>query len=83
MLPVASPALLSDHVEALIKEARAQAKILRGGAKREARAKSVVVVIPLGDAVKSLLVGEQMYRLDKLDQILVCLYQLKSRSDLS
>ena len=63
--------VLSDHVEALIKEARAQAKILREDAEREARATAVVAVRPFGDANESLLAGGQKYRLEKPDQISV------------
>ena len=70
-LPIALPSLLSDHVEALIKEARYQAKILREDAETEARATAVVAVRPFGDAEKLLLAWGQKYRLDKPDHLLV------------
>ena len=44
-----------DHVQALIKEARDQAKMLMEDAEREAREKYVVTVRPFGDADKYLL----------------------------
>ena len=45
----------------MIKEARAQAKILREGAEREVIATYVVAVRPLGDAAESLLaVGSEV-----------------------
>ena len=53
-----------DYVEALVKEARAQAKMLREDADREAIATAVVVVRPFGDAEESLLSGGQKYRLE-------------------
>ena len=67
--PIDSPELLSDHVEALIKEARYQAKTLREDTDREAIATYVVVVIPFGDANESLLLGGKKYRLEKPNQI--------------
>ena len=48
MLLITAPALLSDCVEALIKEARAHTKMLREDAEREARATDVVAVRPFG-----------------------------------
>ena len=45
------------HVQALIKEARDQAKMLMEDAEREAREKYVVTVRPFGDADKYLLAG--------------------------
>ena len=71
MLSIALPALLSDYVKALIKEAMDQAKMLREDAEREARASAVVAVKPFGDADGSLLAGGQKYRLEKPDQISV------------
>ena len=65
------PEKLSDHVEALIKEARAQEKMLREDAEMEARVTAEVVVRPFGDADELLLVGGHMYRLRKPDQISV------------
>ena len=60
-LPIVTLALLFYHVEAMIKEARAQAKILREGAEREVIATYVVAVRPLGDAAESLLaVGSEV-----------------------
>ena len=55
--PVALQALLTNHVEALIKDSRDQTKMLRGGDEREARATDVVAVRPFGDAEESLLAG--------------------------
>ena len=49
------PALLSNHVEALIKEARAQAKMLREDDERDARVTAVVEVRPSGDSDELLL----------------------------
>ena len=49
-LLIAPPALLSGHVELLIKEARDQANVLREDVEREARATAVVAVKPFGDA---------------------------------
>ena len=56
-LPIAPPELLSDHVEALIKEARYQAKILREDDEREARKTDVVGVRPFMYSDKSFLTG--------------------------
>ena len=49
-LPIALPALLSNHVEAMIKEAMSQEFFLRGGAEREERVIDVVAVRTFGDA---------------------------------
>ena len=69
------------HVEALIKEARAQAKILREDAESEVIATDTVAVRPFGDADKSLLAGGggRKYRLDKPGQISVRLRVEHSR----
>ena len=48
-LPIAPPALLSNHVEVMIKESRDQVKTLREDAKMEARATDVVAVKLFGD----------------------------------
>ena len=50
-------ALLSNNVEAMVKTARYQEKLLREDAEREAREIAVVVVSPFVDADKSLLAG--------------------------
>ena len=55
MLPIASPALLSDQVEVLIKESRSQANFMREDAEREVIAAAVVAARPFEDADKSLL----------------------------
>ena len=68
---IAPPLLLPDHVKALIKEARDQAKFLRGDAEMEARVTAVVAVRPFGGADKLLLAWGQKYRLEKPDQVLV------------
>ena len=70
-LPITAPALLSNHVEALIREARAQAKMLRYNAEREARATAVVVVRPFRDSDKSFLAWGQKYRLGNPYQALM------------
>ena len=57
-LPIAPPSLLSDHVEALIKAARYQGKMLKEDDEREARATAVVIMRTFGDADKSFLAGE-------------------------
>ena len=44
---------------------------MKGNAEREARVTAVVETRPFGDADESLLLGGQMYRLDKLVQISV------------
>ena len=49
-LPISPLALMFYHVEALIKKARAQAKILREDAEREVIATDAVAVRPFGDA---------------------------------
>ena len=72
MLLITAPALLSDCVEALIKEeARAHTKMLREDAEREARATAVVAVRPIGDSDKLLLAWGKNYRLEKPEQVLV------------
>ena len=55
----------------MIKETRAQEKILREDADREAIATVVVVLRPFMDAGKLLLAWGQKYRLEKTDQVLV------------
>ena len=69
--PITPPPLLSNHVEALIKEARDQAKIFIEGAEREAAARAMVAVRPLRDAVELLLVWWKKYNMKKPDQVLV------------
>ena len=66
-------ALLSNNVEAMVKTARYQEKLLREDAEREAREIAVVVVSPFVDADKSLLAGGHKYRLEKTDPISVIL----------
>ena len=74
MLLITAPALLSDCVEALIKEeVRAHTKMLREDAEREARATDVVAVSPFGGADESLLSWGKNYRLEKPEQVLVIL----------
>ena len=48
-----------------------QAKILREDTEREARVTAVVALRPFRDTDELLLLGGQMYRLEKMDQILV------------
>ena len=50
ILPIAPPSLLYNRAEMLIKEDRAQAKMLREDAEREARATAVVAVRPFRDS---------------------------------
>ena len=57
MFPIDPPALMSDHVWELIKEARDQELFLRGGAEREERVIDVVTVRPFGDADELLIAG--------------------------
>ena len=79
-LPITPLALLFYHVEEMIKEARARAKILREDAEREVIAIDAVAVRPFGDADESLLAGRrQKYRLEKPDRILVRLKVEHSR----
>ena len=51
-LTIFPPSLLSNHVVAQIKETRAQVKMLKDNAEREARATYVVEVRPFGDSGK-------------------------------
>ena len=57
MLLIDPTALLSNHVEEMIKEARDQAKMLREDDEREARETAVVAASPFGDAVELLIAG--------------------------
>ena len=57
MISITTSALLSDHVEALIKEARDQAKVLRKCGERGKIETAVVEVSPFRDAKELLLAG--------------------------
>ena len=71
LILIASPALLSDHVEVLIKEARAQVKHFREDTEMEARETAVVAVRPFENADELLLAWGKKYRLEMPDQVLV------------
>ena len=50
MLLITDPSLLTDSVEAMVKEVRAKVEILREYAERDKRAIAVVEVRPFGDS---------------------------------
>ena len=70
------------HVQALIKEARDQAKMLMEDAEREAREKYVVTMRPFGDAEKYLLAGGGgviSVSISLLSIYFICLHTFTSR----